>query len=97
MKTLYNQIPIGSKNAMPLCDLSAMWGLSPRETRRQIEQMINSNMPVVNLRAGYFRPETAEELKAYLKIIHSYKCRFEKKHYRLKTMLERFDNLSMGL
>ena len=97
MKILYEMIPLGQRNAIPLSDLSELWCLSPRETRRQIEKMINTNMPVCNLRNGYFRPETASELKAYLQIIHSYKIRFEKKHYRLKTILEHFDNVSMPL
>lgn len=97
MQHLYNQIPIGSKNAIPLSELSAMWNLSPRETRRQIEKMTNTNMPVINLRAGYFRPETSAELAAYYRIIHSYKKTFERKDYRLKKALEQFDNVSMPL
>lgn len=97
MKAMYEMLPVGQENAIKLSELSEMWNVSDREVRRTIEEMIYNDMPVCNLRSGYFRPATITELKSYRDIIRSYSCKFKKKEYRLNKTLQRFGNMKMDL
>jgi hypothetical protein len=74
-----------------------MWKVTGRDARRLIEEMIYNDLYVCNLRSGYFRPETREELQAYANIIHSYKCKHEKKYYRLKKGVETWNQTRLAL
>lgn len=95
MKELYNLLPVGQANAITISEISERWNMTPRGARRKIEDMWYHNMPVCNLRSGYFRPGNVEELKAYSNIIRSYKCKFEKKDYRVRRCIEQFNNQTM--
>lgn len=81
-------IPIGKDNAISREQLTSLLNCSEdRIAREYVEKMINKDMPVCNLRKGYFRPIDQEELQAYINIITSYKNKFLKKHYHLKKAL----------
>jgi hypothetical protein len=91
----YESLPIGKSKAITIMGISYLWNMSERYARRVIENMWYNNMPVCNLRSGYFRPETIEELKAYGNIIGSYKRKFLKKDYRVQRCIEQFNNVTM--
>jgi hypothetical protein len=97
MKELYSMLPIGQSNAIHIDSIAMMWGMSERRAREIIEQMWYNNMPVCNLRSGYFRPESVEDIEAYRKIIHSYKCKFNNKERRVRLAAEQFENERMEL
>lgn len=91
-RRVYEAVPLGQKNAMKLDELciALSYPVDGRALREVFEELNNIEHPVINLRTGYFRPETPEELAAYLKINHSYKCKFAKKEHHLKRALENF-------
>jgi hypothetical protein len=97
MKELYNLLPIGQANAIPISEIAERWNMTPRRARKHIEEMWYNNLPVCNLMNGYFRPENVDELKAYGNIIHSYKCQFERKFRRVGLAIERFNNERMSI
>ncbi len=88
-KKLWERIPVGKNNAVKLEELTELLGCgSTRQARKDIEEMIYNDLIVCNLRAGYFRPGNLKELKAYHKIISSYKKKLLKKEYRLKKAID---------
>jgi hypothetical protein len=87
---LYNLVPIGKENAVSLSALEHTTGLTGREIRRTFEELIYDEKPVCNLRHGYFRPATVEELEAYRKYINSYRCKLLKKEYRIRKAMRHF-------
>jgi hypothetical protein len=97
MKELYSMLPVGQSKAIPISEVAALWDMPMRSARRMVERMWRSHYPVCNLFNGYFRPETREELKAYWKIIHSYKCNLESKERFVRVALDRFNNRRMPI
>lgn len=91
LSELYERIPIGEKNAVPLDELIQNTGLGERTLRAYFARLIYLDKPVCSLGHGYFRPASREELAGYRKIINSYKRAFEKKEYRLRKAEEHFD------
>ncbi|MEG2189504.1 MAG: hypothetical protein RRY08_06690 [Christensenella sp.] len=89
-KRVYESIPYGAKHAIDLSTLADVLCVSPRQVRKIIENLVYNDHPVCNLRHGYFRPQTYGELEAYCNIIRAYKCKFNKKEYRLRKALEHF-------
>jgi hypothetical protein len=97
LETLYNTIPLGAENSIGIDEIADTWKVSERTARQYIEKMIYKEMFVCNLRNGYFRPQTKDELNAYYNIILSHTKQFERKLYRLRKGIENFDNLKMAL
>lgn len=98
-KRVYEAIPEGAENAIKLNKLCLKLGYPEdgRLLRNVFEKLIYNDHPICNLRHGYFRPRTKEELEAYLKIIRSYKCKFNNKEYRLKKALEHLGTVPVDL
>ena len=89
LKQMYELLPLGASEALNLgkCKKTLGFKYSRRKLRKVFEEMISNGLPVCNLRRGYFRPATDEELIAYIKIIHSYKCKFDTKETDLQKAL----------
>lgn len=91
LKQMYELLPLGASDALDLgkCKKRLEFKHDRRKLRKVFEEMISNGLPVCNLRSGYFRPATDEELIAYIKIIHSYKCKFATKESDLKNALSK--------
>ena len=94
---LYAMLPKGKENGISSYQAAEIWNTTERKARKWMEKMIYNDLPVCNLRHGYFRPETVDELIAYTGIIRSYKCKFEKKEYRLRKAIENFNQYKLPL
>ena len=97
LKKLYQKLPKGQENAISREQLSELFNTSDRIARQTIEQMIYHDMPVCNLRHGYFKPVNVDELKAYSNINGAYLKKFLKRQYRLNKAIEQFNQLGMEL
>lgn len=89
LKQMYDLLPISSSDAISLGRCKGLLGFkySRRKLRKVFEEMIANKLPVCNLRQGYFRPANDGELIAYIRIIHSYKCKFSTKELDLMNAL----------
>lgn len=65
-KTLLRLIGRGENNAIHLCELVSYAKMESREVRKCIEQIKRSGEVIISSVNGYFKPETAEELKKYI-------------------------------
>lgn len=95
MKNRYEVIPVGKGNGITLDHLANLWGVNKRMARCEIAKMIENDMIVCNLRNGYFRPANNKEVLSYLRIIRSYKCKLQKKEYRLYKALQNANQQKM--
>lgn len=92
---LYNLIPTGKANAISRRDLVAITGISERGIRRILEHIAYSKgvLPVCNLFHGYFKPETAEELKAFARINHAYLRKFAQKKRVIERAIDEMEKI----
>jgi hypothetical protein len=93
---LYAIVPIGKENAKPLSYFTDHIPVTGREIRRMFERLTENEKPVCNLRFGYYRPATYEELEEYRLFINSYRCKLLKKEYRIKKALRHFGLVPMS-
>jgi biotin operon repressor len=72
--------------------ISQILGIDRRSIRGYIEDLTMNGYAVCNYGdgKGYFLPETAEELERMIRKNASYKNKFLRKDYALKTALKRF-------
>lgn len=72
--------------------ISQLLGIDRRSIRGYIEDLTMNGYAVCNYGdgKGYFLPETAEELERMIRKNASYKNKFLRKDYALKTALKRF-------
>ena len=64
---LLQAIGKGEENALHLADLVQLTQLSERDTRRVIESLRRSGAVVCSSGRGYFKPDTPDELRRYVR------------------------------
>ena len=67
MKTILDFLGSGSDSAKHLNELCRLTGRNERLVRREIEALRADGAVVCSSDRGYFFPETAEELRAYVR------------------------------
>lgn len=66
-RTILQLIGTGEENAIHLCELIKYTKLHNRELRKCIEQLRRSGEVIISGNNGYYKPETKEELKRYIR------------------------------
>ena len=70
-KSLLACFRYGKANAVHLNDLKRYAELDGRRLRKMIELLRRDGICICSDEAGYYRPETAEELESYIKIVEA--------------------------
>lgn len=89
---MYNCIPIGRDKAVSKDILQLLTGLSERLVRQYCEDLTCNEYVVCNLQngKGYFRPETADDYIAALKLTEKRANSLKRKAYGINSALKRF-------
>lgn len=87
---LVNLLGTGERNLLKRNELSAWLGISDRQLRKLIEQCQNEGVPIINMSKGYYKAESIEELRKYIKRERHREQAIEKKLYAL-NLTEWFD------
>jgi len=64
---LVNLLGKGSKHILKRNELSAWLGISDRRLRKMIEQCQLEGVPIINMSNGYYKAESIEELRQYIR------------------------------
>ncbi|MGI6688237.1 MAG: hypothetical protein ACOX6Y_07800 [Christensenellales bacterium] len=71
MQAKFESLPLGEFRAVKADSLCAAWGLrSAREVRRAVHEMRKTGLIICSGQAGYWRPETMDEIQRTVKRLH---------------------------
>lgn len=80
---LVNLLGTGSKHILKRNELSAWLGISDRKLRKMIEQCQLEGVPIINMSNGYYKAESLEELRQYIRRERHREQAIDKKLYAL--------------
>lgn len=96
---VYDAVPEGSKNAVPLTEICRATGQGPREVRKCIQVLTSNGYPVFNLEkgCGYYKPDCEEDFFAAEKLTRSRTNALMRKSHGIKLALKRFLQGARGI
>jgi hypothetical protein len=93
---LYNLVPIGKENAVPMEYLVSASGMNERRIRSIFYgPLLMERKIVASLQCGYFRPATKKEMGEYERFRYAYVKGNLRRHKIIRKAYDDFDNIYM--